>query len=339
LIFGAVMILQALYKGMREHRLAQAPTPALALAGAPAAAFTAASASGRPAAGAFASASVSPQLSPLGRFARFLVASDGSEFSASAVREAIAMARTCGAEVHVMSLLATGAEHEALGEAILRQEIEAAQGHLDTIRAEAIAAGVSCETHLIHGQTVDQEIVDLADRVKADIIVMGRRGRRGLARMMLGHATAQVIGHAHCNVLVVPRAAEMEGRHILLATDGSRFAEAAAVTAASLARLCKAGVTVVSVTVQSHAPERRAEAEQAVQRAVGHMRSEGTDAEGAVLDGHPADVIAALAREKHADLIVTGSHGRTGLERVLLGSVSERILNETPCAVLVVKAA
>jgi nucleotide-binding universal stress UspA family protein/uncharacterized membrane protein YfcA len=334
LLFGAVMILQALYKGMREHRLAMEaalPEAAPAFAGAPAVAIATESAGVAAAAGA--------QLSPLGRFERFLVASDGSEFSAAAVREAIGMARKCGAEVHVMSLLATGVEHEALGEAILKQEMETAQAHLDEIKGLADAAGVTCETHLIHGQTVDREIVDLADRLKADVIVMGRRGRRGLARMMLGHATAQVIGQAHCNVLVVPRAAKVEGRHILLATDGSRFAEAAAITAASLGSFCKTRVTVASITVPSHAPERKAEAEQAVQRVVEHMKSEGIAAEGTVLEGQPADVIAGLAREKGADLIVTGSHGRTGLERILLGSTSERILNETPCAVLVVKAA
>jgi hypothetical protein len=324
LVFGAGMILQALYKGMREHRLAEA-------AAAPAVAFSAAAVSPGSAHRA--------QLSPVGRFERFLVASDGSEFSASAVREAIGMAKKCGAQVHVMSLVASGVEHEALGESILKQELEGAQVHLEKIKAQADAAGVACETHLIHGQSVDREIVDLADRIKADVIVMGRRGRRGLARLMLGHATAQVIGQAHCNVLVVPRAARVEGRHIVLATDGSRFAETAAVTAGVLAKVCSSPVTVTSVTMESHGPERRSEAKEAVERVVAHMRSEGTTAEGRVVHGEPASVIADVARETGADLIVTGSHGRTGLERVLLGSTSERILNETPCAVLVVKAA
>jgi nucleotide-binding universal stress UspA family protein/uncharacterized membrane protein YfcA len=323
LVFGAVMILQALYKGMREHRLAEA-----AAAAAPAAA---------PA--AVAAAAPLPQLSPLGRFERFLVASDGSEFSAAAVREAIGMARKCGAQLHVMSLVATGVEHEGLGATVLKEEMGIAQAHLDEVREQAAAAGVSCETHLIHGQTVDQEIVDLAEHLKADVIVMGRRGRRGLARMMLGQATAQVIGRAHCNVLVVPRGATVEGRHIVVATDGSRFAEAAAVTAGSLARFCQTSATVVTVTTASLGPELQAEAEQVVQRVVAHMQSNGAVAEGQVLQGPPAETIAAVAREKNADLIVTGSHGRTALERVLLGSTSERILNETPCAVLVVKAA
>lgn len=139
----------------------------------------------------------------------------------------------------------------------------------------------------------------MAERLKADMIVTGRRGRRGLARMMLGHATAQVIGGAHCNVLVVPRAAKVEGRHIGLATDGSRFAETAAVTAASLGLFCRAEI---SVTKPGYGRERRAEAEQAVKQVLEHMKSEGITAEGTVLHGHPAEIIAAVAREKNANL-------------------------------------
>jgi nucleotide-binding universal stress UspA family protein len=156
---------------------------------------------------------------------------------------------------------------------------------------------------------------------------------------MLGHATAQVIGQAHCNVLVVPRAAKVEGRHIVLATDGSRFADTAAVTAGALARMCNTPVTVASVTADDQAPEVRADLSQAVDRVVAHMRASGARVEGKVLHGEPASAITGVARESGADLIVTGSHGRTGLERVLIGSTSERILNATECAVLVVKAA
>jgi len=320
LLFGALMILQALYKGMQEHRLAVA-------AAAPALGPTP------------VTEGVGAQLSPVGRFERFLVASDGSEFSGAAVREAIGMATKCGAQVHVMSLVAPGVEHEALGESILKQELEMAQSHLDGIKAQADAAGVACETHLVQGNQIHEEIVDLADRIKADVIIMGRRGRRGLARLMLGHATAQVIGQAHCNVLVVPRAAQVEGRHIVLATDGSRFADTAAVTAGALARVCKTPVTVVSVTTDEQSQEVRVETARTVDRVVALMRSDGTTVEGKVLHGEPASAITGVAQESQADLIVTGSHGRTGLERVLIGSTSERILNDTQCAVLVVKAA
>lgn len=280
------------------------------------------------------------QLSPLARFKRFLVASDGSEFSAAAVQEAVDMAKQCGAELHLMSLVAAGLAYEAMGENILKRELEKAQTHLDEIKAKALQTGVGiCETHVIHGQTIHQEILALADKLKVDVIVMGRRGRRGLARMQLGHATALVIGKAHCSVLVVPQNVKIRGRHILVATDGSRFGDAAAISATSLANIYESPVTIVSVTNSGHNDERKAEAWYAVGRAAGHMYEQGIQVNTHTLEGQPANVITELARDQNVDLIITGSHGRAGLDKVLIGSVSERILNQAPCAVLIVKSA
>jgi nucleotide-binding universal stress UspA family protein len=56
-----------------------------------------------------------------------------------------------------------------------------------------------------------------------------------------------------------------------------------------------------------------------------------------VLSGKPADAIIETAKDKNADLIVVGSHGRTGLEKLLMGSVAERVIVLASCAVLVVK--
>lgn len=238
-----------------------------------------------------------------------------------------------------MSLLPTDVPHEGLGEAILKQEVDAATSHLQELEKMASKAKVVCHTQLVHGSVIDESIVMTADETKADVIVMGRRGRRGLARLMLGHATAKVIGGARCNVMVVPRKARFKAQHIVLATDGSRSAELAAITAERLAKLCKMSITVISVKKPSFGPERRAEADQIVEKVLAHMRDEQVVAEGVVLEGEPSDLIVALAEDKKADLIITGSHGRTGLERVLLGSTTERILNQTTCSVLVVKGA
>jgi len=91
--------------------------------------------------------------------------------------------------------------------------------------------------------------------------------------------------------------------------------------------------------VPSHAEARRAEAPGVVERIVRALRSDGVDANGDVAQGLAADMIVATAAGTGADLIVMGSHGRTGIERLVLGSNTERVLNRTPCAVLVVKAA
>jgi hypothetical protein len=69
------------------------------------------------------------------------------------------------------------------------------------------------------------------------------------------------------------------------------------------------------------------------------MKNDGIDAEDLVLDGRPDKLIVATAKERDADLIVTGSHGRTGFGGVLPGSTTGRILNETSCAVRVVQGA
>jgi len=320
LVIGAGIVLNALRAGLVEQRRA-----ALAAAAAPSLAPVVAVPAQR-------------QISPLGRFENFLVASDGSEFSAGAVREALRMAQKCGARLHVMSVVATGAEQESIGEQLLKKEMDMAQARLDQIKVMASAAGLACETHVVQGNEPYQEIVNAAEQLRADLIVMGRRGRQGMARLMAGDSTIWVICRAPCSVLVVPRAADLAGRHFVLATDGSRYSDAAAVTAGNLARLCRTPVTVVSATLPTHSAERRQEAKGMMARAVAYLKQEGIQARGDTPEALRADeAILQAAQKDNADLIILGSHGRTGLERILLGSTAERVLERTACAVLVVK--
>ncbi len=319
---GASIIFAALWKGIAAHRIelatAQAEAPVAVAVAAPS----------------------RPQLSPIGRFERFLVTSDGSEYSAGAVRVSLRMAQKCGARVRVISIVAGGnAELYAMGEQLLARELDTARAHLNEVQHEAATLGVACETEVVQAGDIHKEIVSQADKMNADLIIMGRRGRRGLARLMLGDVTAQVIGHAHCSVLVVPRAAELPGRHFIVASDGSRFGDAAAAAAGSLAKLCQTPITVVSTMLASHSEQRREEARQAVNRVTSFLKQENVAVEGRLLEGRPDELIVGTASDKQADLIVVGSHGRTGIERILLGSTTERVLNQSKSAVLVVRAA
>jgi hypothetical protein len=283
-------------------------------------------------------APASPQLSPVGRFERFLLASDGSEYSDGAVREAMRMASKCGARVRAVNVVAGGdAELYAMGEQLITKELNSARACLDDVHLLASSAGVAYESEATQGNQVYQEIVSQAEKMQADLIIMGRRGRHGLARLMVGPSTVRVIGHARCNVLVVPRVAKITGRHFVVASDGSRFGDNAAHTAAQLAKLYDTPVTVVSVTRPEHSEERRREARQIVNRLISFLKQEGVKVEGAVPHGRPDEMIVKTANEKNADLIIIGSRGRTGLERVLLGNTSERVIDHTQCAVLVVK--
>lgn len=203
------------------------------------------------------------------------------------------------------------------------------------------------------GEEPYKYIVEEAEKNQIGMIIMGRRGRTGLKRLMMGSETAKVIGHAPCNVLVVPRAAKIECRNILTATDGSKHSDAATSEAICIAKRCGAKLIVISVVpsesispmdiVHSEmwreliADEELRKAETNIKKAKGLAEKEGVKAEGLVLSGRPYEAIVNTAKEKRADLIVVGSHGRTGLARLLMGSVTERVIGYTECAVLVVK--
>lgn len=278
------------------------------------------------------------QLSPLARFEKILAASDNSPFSADAIKVAIAMCAKAGARLYPFTMVLTNPEYETIAPLLVQKATEDAKAHLDAIVAEAERQGVPSTPLIRAGDSPHSEITAAADEINTDLIVMGQQGRRGLARMMVGAATVRVIGSAKCSVLSVPVGAGMWQNRILLCTDGSRFSDAAAVSAAKIAHCCAAPVTVVSALVPSHSESRQQEGRDAVVRTVAQLKQEGIDVDGQALFGEADDVIIKLAKDKKADLIVVGTYGRTGFGKVLLGSVSERVIGKAKCAVLVVKA-
>jgi nucleotide-binding universal stress UspA family protein len=125
---------------------------------------------------------------------------------------------------------------------------------------------------------------------------------------------------------------------LLLATDGSRFSDAAAVTATRLATLCRLPVTVISVVRESFTEERAAQADEAATRVHEHLVQRGIDADKVVLRGDPDKLLLETAQARGADLIVMGTHGRTGWERVVVGSVAAAVIGATTVPVLAVKS-
>lgn len=277
------------------------------------------------------------QLSPVGRFERILLAIDGSEFSAGAVREAITLAGKCEARLYVMGVVLTNPEYETFAPQLVEKAEKETMEHLLAIKASATQAKVECETILRHGQDVYREIVEEAEENSMDIIVIGRRGKTGLMRVMMGSVTAKVIGHSHCAVLVVPRVAQVASHNILLATDGSRYSDAAAASAGSLAKQLQLPVKVLSVVHPAHTDTRRSEGEQAAKRVGDFLTQMGVTATTQIIIGRPAETIVEEANKNQSGLIVVGTHGRTGLEKLLVGSVSERVIGLAKGAVMVVR--
>jgi nucleotide-binding universal stress UspA family protein len=124
----------------------------------------------------------------------------------------------------------------------------------------------------------------------------------------------------------------MKVREVLLATDFSAASEAAGQAARDLARQSGGTLHLVHVVRPVTAPGDAAEQLTRLATALG----EGVAVRTALLSGHTAREIIAFARDKRVDLIVLGTHGRTGVSRAILGSVAENVVRLAPCPVLTV---
>jgi len=293
------------------------------------------------------------QLHPIAKLEKLLLSTDGSEFSEGAVREAVKLAKICSSKLFVLSVIETNPEFEVLAPQIVEKEGMQTRDRLEQIRSRAAKEGVECEIIARYTESPFQAIVEEAKKNQADMIIMGRRGRTGLRRLLMGSVTAKVIGHASCDVLVVPRDAEIRYQKILLATDGSKYSAAAASEAIGIAKRCGSFLYVVCVVPSETASpfdivhsEMQHEmiaqnelrvGEKNVNDLLAAAKQEGVRVEGLIIEGRPYEAIVENAREKDVDLIVMGSHGRTGLERLLMGSVTERVVGHADCSVLIAK--
>jgi len=274
------------------------------------------------------------QACPMAKMEKLLVATDASTYSENAVKEAILLAKKCSSRLFAVSVVITNLEFEVTMPQIVEKEDKKAREHLEAVKAQASKEGIDCDIMVIHGDDPYQDIVRQALENHVDMIIMGRHGRTGLLRLMMGSVAAKVIGHAPCNVLVVSPTATTELKNVLVATDGSRYSHAAVCEAIGIAKRCNS--SLVALSVASADAESKA-AEDIVRNAVGFVVKEGFKAEGTTTVGKPYEAIVETAKQKHADLIVIGSHGRRGLERLLMGSVTERVIGHSETGVLVVK--
>jgi nucleotide-binding universal stress UspA family protein len=285
----------------------------------------------------------------MSRYRKLLVAVDGSAPSMHALKESFRLAANEKSWITVASVVPRYEGDIDLAyiknlQSVLKQPCEAA---LAAANALAESSGALIKTVCVEGE-VFERIVDLADSENYDLIVMGRTGRHPLARKLIGNVTARVIGHSRADVLVVPDGSPIGLERILVATDGSLYSGAAAFKALDLARAYGSVLSVVSIIdvlpeFYAVAPDMVDNIGRNARRYVEEVRkmaeAAGVKADTHVLEGEAAESITGLAGERMTGMIIMGSHGRTGLKRLLMGSVAENVIGHAPCPVIVVKSA
>jgi nucleotide-binding universal stress UspA family protein len=269
------------------------------------------------------------------RWGKLMVCTDGSDEGQNAVAAALELAVACNSQVIAVQALHVVPEFQALApdlRATLGKEV---RENMAVIKAAADKLGVVLKTVTPEGQTPQAAIVATAEKIRPDLVIMGRCGKTALARILMGNVTARVIGQSPINVLVVPRGGMVGFQRILVASDGSSYSQAAWEVALAMAKQAKSRLIGVAV-----APEEGdiIEAKAIIRRMLTAASLAGVPMKGINPQGvAPDSGIVQQAIKHEVDLIVVGSYGRTGLKKLLMGSVTERVIGESPCPILVVK--
>ena len=229
--------------------------------------------------------------------------------------------------------------------------MEAEARRMVTAVAQRFAApDITVQTQAVLGRAATA-ILDHASELDADLIVLGNRGRGPFESAVLGSVSAEVVDQSHRPVLIARR--DRIDR-ILLGEDGSQSAAAATDTVRRWSVLHGARVRVLSVadidpqwnpwllgparraSRDAGAAKVHAEHQALAGRTAADLRAAGLQTESEVDDGSPAHRLVETAVNWDADLIVLGTHGRSGLARLLVGSVARAVLHHAPCSVLIV---
>jgi len=175
---------------------------------------------------------------------------------------------------------------------------------------------------------------------RGDLIAIGSRGLDALDRFLLGSVSTQVVLHAPCSVLIVKEPPRPVHR-IMVAVDGSSASEKAVrfVLQDLLPQwqLRNTEIILVHVMPLLKYPEVREAGKRLFKRYADRLGKAGFTVTEAPRLGRPADEIITAAKQKQADLIVMGAKGLGAVGRFILGSVSTKVAQHSPCSVLVVR--
>jgi nucleotide-binding universal stress UspA family protein len=287
-----------------------------------------------------------------------VVPTDFSPLADAACERAASLARLFGAAIHLVH--APNFPLVTAGEGSVPPNFwddlrQAAKGPLEQARKRIEARGVQLVTakisdalDAVHG------IAEAVDAERADLVVMGTHGRRGISHAFLGSVAERTLRTVDTPVLAVkedPETAAQPIEKILLAVDFSPHSERSVEWTASLAGRLKASVEVLHAfdlppDYNPYVSEFGADLERRIEAHVSgrlgaicdRLAKHGIRANARFGRGRPDAVIAHVAREIGCQLIAMGTRGQSGVAHVLLGSVAERTLRAAPCSVLCVKA-
>jgi nucleotide-binding universal stress UspA family protein len=279
-----------------------------------------------------------------------LVPLDGSTLAAAALPVGQAIAGRAACALHLVRVL----DHGVPAETERRAE--------QALRDAAASATPTAQPHLRLGEPADQ-ILAAAEALPQPLIVMTTHGRTGMGRWAFGSVADRVVRGGEAPVLLLrsgTTSAEPAGfQRLLVPLDGSVLAETALPPALALARAFDAELHLARVAetaniflamgigaaplpadvVNTFVDEQYREVTDYLEPIAARARSGGVATTAAVLDGVPVEALLGYVAARAIDLVVLATHGRGGVNRLVLGSVAERLLRLAQVPILMVPAA
>jgi nucleotide-binding universal stress UspA family protein len=287
---------------------------------------------------------------------QILVPTDFSENAQHALDYAIDLAKQSSAKVHLLhtpvipTYLLMDLSYSPGPEAITRI-LNDAQDSLDAEAKRVEEAGVEHFSAIREG-TVHEMIRDYAREHEIDLVVVGTHGRSGVSKLMYGSVTERVVKTVHTPIIVVPPGRGQPPKSIVICYDFSGPAKRAAEIAAAIHGVVKGPLHIVHSyldvwgeytdrgAVVGDAAEKRREAlrlglhDMLMNDAKELFPSDAEATEVHLVTGDPADSILTVTKDVGATLICAGTTGKSGIERLLIGSVARRLLHESTVPVL-----
>lgn len=295
---------------------------------------------------------------------KILYPTDFSDHSHRALHHALFLARQYKATLHILHAIVLHGEDPynpelhfpALDEIEKELEKKASERMLHMIQDSSVHE-VSIVRAQERGVSPAPVILDYAAKNGIDLIVMGTHGRRGLRHLLMGSVAEEVVRMAPCPVMTVRHnghaADKVKMDVIVVPVDFSEHSRNALSRAKEMADIYGATLQILYVfdfpnypafyhsvenVVFDSVKRIEGKSKDELQKFYGETKGPEVKAEFHVLDGRASHEIVEFARKHKADLIFMATHGLSGIQHLLMGSVAEKVVRSAECPVLTVKA-
>jgi nucleotide-binding universal stress UspA family protein len=279
---------------------------------------------------------------------KILVPVDFSESSNRAVETAIRLARSFDSHITLLHVSSTGIiskDAEELLEAFTKEKLEELLAHIRE-------SGVISTDFLIRYGIPFENIIDVAQYSEFNVIVAGSGNKGDDDTFQLGTTVEKLMRKNQVPLWVVKNSGPITTQTILCPVDFSDASARALKNAITLADTFDAKLTVLNVykpidilsprfniDIAAENKQQRQRQETEFKSFLGNFNLDKIDHEILTLEGEPHSEILKIIQERKFELLVMGTVGRTGLSRLLMGSVTEKVTRTVPCSFITTKAA